>query len=236
MKISKRRITYEIKKRDISNRIETLLLTFSNCICYVIYFLIIVTMLQNLFDIRPTAVFAATGFFGVALGLGVQNLVRDIASGFFIIFENHYAVGENITIDKFKGEVLEVGIRCTKLKNEFGDVFIIQNGLISTVVNHSRFDKSIKFEIGILNNQDVNFALDTLKNSLSVTNEALGISETFEILGISRITPVDIGIQVLLKCKAGNESSAKHRIIKIIKEELDKNNIKIRRTTLDLPI
>jgi small conductance mechanosensitive channel len=143
LKIEKRLISNFIEKNSENKRADTIIIIFGKIITYVIYFFAGSELIQNLFNIKATTFLAATGVLGVSIGLGAQSLIKDIIYGFFIIFENQYMVGEKVTIEKFTGEVIEMGIRLTRIKNDSGDVFMISNGLIGSVVNHSREEKKI---------------------------------------------------------------------------------------------
>jgi len=84
-------------------------------------------------DITPAV--AAAGGFGVAAGLGAQSLVRDWISGFFIIHDNQYVVGDSVRIATVSGTVETVGIRHTELRDSDGSVHFIPNGEIKVVTN-----------------------------------------------------------------------------------------------------
>lgn len=98
---------------------------------YTIYFVGIILVLRELgFDILP--LLAGAGIFGLAVGFGTQTLVKDIVSGFFIVLENQFAVGDKVVIGGISGEVIEMALRFTKIKD--GDkIHIIPNGSINQV-------------------------------------------------------------------------------------------------------
>jgi small conductance mechanosensitive channel len=72
------------------------------------------------------------------MGFGAQSLVKDVITGFFLLFENQFSVGERVTIDNFTGTVKELGLRSTKIHGDEGGTLTIPNGSITKVVNHSR--------------------------------------------------------------------------------------------------
>ena len=84
------------------------------------------------------ALVASVGVLTLVVGLGANALIADIIAGMFIIFENEYNVGEIISIDDFRGTVIEIGIRSTKLLDAAGNIKIINNGNIGDIVNLSR--------------------------------------------------------------------------------------------------
>lgn len=84
-------------------------------------------------DITPAL--AAAGGFGVAAGLGAQSVVRDWISGFFIIYDNQYVVGDSVRIGGVAGAVEGLSLRHTELRDGDGAVHYIANGEIKLVTN-----------------------------------------------------------------------------------------------------
>lgn len=98
----------------------------------------------------PTStIVASLSLATLALTLGAQNLVSDILAGIFIVFEDEFQVGDAVEIDGFYATVREIGIRSTKLLNRDGDIKIIDNHTISTVINKSRFMSRCTIELKI---------------------------------------------------------------------------------------
>jgi small conductance mechanosensitive channel len=104
------------------------------------YTVLIVAILMALraigMDITP--LLATAGVAGLAIGFGAQRLVRDMISGFFLLAENQFTVGEVVTIGAITGVVEEVGMRTTHLRDEQGRMVVIANGDVNLVINHSR--------------------------------------------------------------------------------------------------
>ena len=78
------------------------------------------------------------GFLGAALGLGAQNMVRDIVAGLFIVFEGQFAVGDVVSINETVGTVDEIGLRVTRLRAETGHLHYFPNGAINAVEKYPR--------------------------------------------------------------------------------------------------
>ena len=111
-------------------RIKTLSTLFNNVIKYVVHFVTIMLVLAQMnFDLAP--LIASAGVLGLAIGFGAQNLVKDVVNGFFIIFEDQFAVGDQVTIGNFSGTVVQIGLRITKIKSYTGEIHIITNGALS---------------------------------------------------------------------------------------------------------
>lgn len=118
-------------------RIRTLGVVVRNVVDYVLLVVILLMALRAVgIDITP--LLATAGVAGLAIGFGAQRLVRDVVSGFFLLAENQFAVGEVVTIGAITGVVEEVGMRTTHLRDEQGRLVVIANGDVNLVINHSR--------------------------------------------------------------------------------------------------
>lgn len=120
-------------------------ITVSSLVCNLIRWLtaivLLITILKIAFDVDTTALITGAGVVTLVVGLGMQSLIADVVAGLFIVFENEFNVGDWITVDGFRGQVIAIGIRTTKLK-VLGNIKIINNNAIQGVLNHST-DNSI---------------------------------------------------------------------------------------------
>jgi len=127
-------------------RLTTLLLLVNSTAKYVVIFCAAIMVLGELHvDTKP--VLAAAGIVGLAVGFGAQNLVRDVVSGFFIIMEGQYGVGDLVEINGAFGQVEEVGLRTTKLRDASGQLRHFPNGTITTASNYTQ--RSIAYLVNI---------------------------------------------------------------------------------------
>ncbi|MDY0394713.1 mechanosensitive ion channel family protein [Virgibacillus halophilus] len=142
VKITKNVVDRSFGKRHkaivrISERREaTMKKLIKNVVAYVVYFTAILMVLQ-VFTINIGALLAGAGVAGLAIGFGAQNLVRDIISGFFIIFEDQFSVGDYVNVSGVEGTVEEIGLRTTKVLSWTGEINVIPNGNITQVINYS---------------------------------------------------------------------------------------------------
>lgn len=107
----------------------------SNLIKWVIAIMLVIAVLA-VWGVDTTALITGAGVITLVVGLGLQKLIEDVVAGLFIIFENEFNVGDIITIDDFRGEVISIGIRTTKLK-VLGNVKIFNNSTITGVLNQT---------------------------------------------------------------------------------------------------
>lgn len=124
----------KIAKNSKSKTVITLLdgvVKYGSAIAIFVYVLIA-------FGVKAEAIFGAAGVLTLVVGLGAQTLIADIIAGVFLVFENEFTVDEIITIDGFRGKVIEIGIRTTKLLDAAGNIKIVNHSAITNVVNLSR--------------------------------------------------------------------------------------------------
>ena len=122
-------------------RSETLNKLVKSAVRYTIYFIAFFQVLSIL-GVNTTSIVASAGIASVAIGFGAQSLVKDIISGFFIILEGQFDVGDNVKIYNQAafiagGYVMSLGLRSTKIRSKDGEVYFIPNGTINQVVNYS---------------------------------------------------------------------------------------------------
>jgi small-conductance mechanosensitive channel len=116
--------------------LESLLLSFSR---YVLFIIAGLMCLSNVgLEVGP--VIAGAGVIGLAVGFGAQTLVKDLITGFFIIFEDQFSVGDYVTINngEINGTVVSVGLRATKIRTWAQHVVVIQNSEIKVSQNYNR--------------------------------------------------------------------------------------------------
>lgn|SRR5699024_10609604 len=143
----------------ISKRREnTLKKLTANVIAYVVYFIAFIMILDNVLGFNVGALLAGAGVAGLAIGFGAQNLVRDVISGFFIIFEDQFSVGDYVLVSGVEGTVEEIGLRTTKILSWTGEMNILQNGDINHVTNYSVSNGLAIVDINIPYESDIHAA------------------------------------------------------------------------------
>ena len=103
----------------------------------VVWFVALLTAVDKI-GINPVPALTLAGLASVAVGFGAQNLVRDLITGFYIVFEDQYAMGDTIQVGDISGRVENLTLRRTVLRDARGALVTIANGEIRTVSNLSR--------------------------------------------------------------------------------------------------
>ena len=118
------------------HRSETIHQLIGSLLKYTIYIIGFVVALGCL-GVDAAAMFVSAGVVGIVVGFGAQSLIEDVITGLFIIFEGEFEVGDIITIDGFRGEVKSIGLRTVSIIDRGGNIRIINNSEISSLINLS---------------------------------------------------------------------------------------------------
>lgn len=213
--------------RTSERREATLEKLLYNVLTYVVYFIAFMMVLSTLnIDVKP--ILAGAGILGLAVGFGAQNLVRDIITGFFIIFEDQFSVGDYVRIGQFEGTVEEIGLRTTKVKSASGERHIIPNGNIPEVTNFSIHNSSAIVDISIAYEEDIVRTEKVLKEFLETLPEKYPeIVNTPELLGVQNLGPSEVVFRLIAETAPMKHFYVSRMIRKEVKYWLDEHGIEI---------
>ncbi|WP_312096884.1 mechanosensitive ion channel family protein [Niallia sp.] len=232
-KLIKKLFETYIQKNSISRgRAFTLESLTNNLITYILFFILIITILQ-LLGIDATAILAGAGIVGLAVGFGAQGLVSDLVSGFFLLLERQLDVGELVTIGEFSGIVEQVGLRTTQIRAGDGTLHFIPNREITQLSNHSRGEMQALVDIDISVHNDLQKTQEILQQVCErIASENSSITDGPNMVGIESMGPNAITIRILAKTKNMEQWGIERLIRKEMKMALDKNGIQFPETPL----
>jgi small conductance mechanosensitive channel len=167
----------------------------------------------------------------VALGLGAQNLVRDVIGGFFILAEGQYVIGDVVTISNVTGEVQQVRPRVTVLRDIDGNVYYVPNGSIVVSTNQSQEYAQVVFDIGMPYDTDVERALTLVKEELDAfTSDPEWVDRFIEearVLGVERLTESTMVVRSVVKTQPDERWAVKREGYRRLKLALDRAGVPI---------
>ncbi|MFC0046461.1 mechanosensitive ion channel family protein [Metabacillus iocasae] len=222
---------FEVRTKSplrISERREaTLMKLVQNVFTYAVYFIALVMILEAM-SINITALLAGAGIVGLAVGFGAQNLVRDIITGFFIIFEDQFSVGDYVRVGSFEGTVEEIGLRTTKIKSWTGELNILPNGSIIEVTNFSIHNSVAFVDVSISYEEDIQKAEKVIADLLEELPEKYeDMVKPPEILGIQTLGPSELVIRVISEVKPMRHFFIARMLRKDIRVRLNEHGIEI---------
>lgn len=233
IKIGKNLIQNFVKLREkgpirISERREnTLLKLLQNVLTYVVYFVAFIMILEIVhIDVR--ALLAGAGIVGLAVGFGAQNLVRDIITGFFIIFEDQFSVGDYIRTGTFEGYVEEIGLRTTKIKSWTGELHILPNGSIVELTNFSIHNSVAVVDVSIAYEGKIEEAERVIQELLAeMPARYVEMTEPPELLGIQTLGNSEVVLRITCETVPMKHWYIGRSIRKEVKNRLDEAGIEI---------
>lgn len=218
--VEKKRLSMSERKARTLNSIT------SSVLKYVIYFIGIFAVLKQL-GVPDSSLVVVASAGSVAIGLGAQSVVTDMMEGFFILFEDHYAVGDVVTIQGITGTVESVTLRSTKLRDAMGSVHIIPNGSVGTVTNMCREYINAAVTVGIAYGESIDRALAVLEDEMKKTTDITDILETPVVAGVIGLDDSAVTIKVIAKCKVKTALGVEAELRRRIKNRFDAEGIEI---------
>nr|WP_083935210.1 mechanosensitive ion channel family protein [Bacillus sp. 1NLA3E] len=213
--------------RTSERREATLMKLLDNILSYVIYFIAFIMILSTIgINVKP--LLAGAGIVGLAVGFGAQNLVRDIITGFFIIFEDQFSVGDYVRIGQYEGTVEEIGLRTTKIKSFSGERHVIPNGGITDVTNFSIHNSMAIVDVGIAYEEDIDRAEKVILELLeTLPDKYEEIISPPQLLGVQSLGPSEVVLRIVAETEPMRHLAVSRMIRKDVKHWLDERNIEI---------
>jgi small-conductance mechanosensitive channel len=208
-------------------RTKTIGKLMGNIMSYAVNFIMILMILSQ-FGIRLEPLLAGAGVVGLAIGFGAQSLVKDVITGFFIIFEDQFAVGDVIQTGTFKGTVEEIGLRVTRIKSWTGEVHIIPNGSISQVTNFSVHNSVAIVDVAIAYEMDLDKAMNVMRDTVMKAYETnVNMVKEPEVLGIQTLGASEMTIRTTVECKPNTQGLISRELYAEMKKAFDIHGIEI---------
>lgn len=224
-----------VSSRATDKKKNTIISLINNIIKYLIAIIIVLSILK-VYGVDTTSILASLGIIAVVIGLAFQDIAKDMLSGISIIFDNLYAVGDVVKINDLSGEVISLGLRTTKIKSSIGEVQSISNSIINEVVNYSIYNKILFIDIKVSYDTDI----EKLENILNEINEEIkkeeGVKGDLILLGIDSLNDSDITYKISIECKYSYSFAIKRKLLRMVKERLESNNIEIPYNKLDVRV
>ncbi|MBY8345007.1 mechanosensitive ion channel family protein [Streptomyces spinosirectus] len=188
-------------------------------------------MILGAFQINLAPLLASAGVAGVAIGFGARNLVTDFLSGVFMILEDQYGVGDTIDAGVASGEVIEVGLRVTKLRGDGGEIWYVRNGEVKRIGNLSQGWATAGVDVTVKASED----LDRMKATLDEVTEKMSAEEPWnellwspiEVLGLDSVLLDSMVVHVSARTMPGKSLTVERELRWRIKRAFDAADIRI---------
>lgn len=185
-------------------------------------------MALDILGVDTRSLLGGVAIAGLAIGFGAQNLVRDVITGFFIIYERQYDVGDYIKAAGVAGVVEEVGLRVTRLRDWSGEIHVIPNGRIEITTNVSRAGSRALVEVSVAYEADLRQAIDVMQQACDqAARELPAILEGPTVLGVKELGDSGIDLLVWARTQPLEQWGVERELRLRLKEALDAAGIEI---------
>ena len=215
--LTKENANKKFKIKSNEKRSETLHKLIRSAIRYTIYFIAFFQILSTL-GINTTSIVASAGIASVAIGFGAQSLVKDIISGFFIILEGQFDVGDEVKLYNQAafiagGRVMSLGLRSTKVRSGNGEIYFIPNGSINQVINYSLTYNLAEVKFSIHIDKTIDAVEEQIKKVLDIANSSekyrnlLYKNDKLHMNNIDQIADNIITLNIVGKARVGKKEN-----------------------------
>lgn len=208
---------------------KAMIYLFANFVKYTA-FLVLVFLILTALGVNTTELLAGLGILSLVLGLGVTSLIEDVVAGIFIIAERLYDVGDVVVVDDFRGTIVSIGIRSTQIEDDGGDILILRNSNIESLINMTNRSSYAICDIPVAASEPFEHVEEVINNAHleQLSKQYPEIEKGPFYLGLSEIS--ESGLQIITFVAVCDENS-KYRIQRVVNRELkllfERNNIKL---------
>jgi small-conductance mechanosensitive channel len=182
------------------------------------------------FNLAP--LLAGVGIIGLAIGFGAQDLVRDVVTGFFILLEDQYGIGDVVQINEVAtGTVEQLTLRLTGLRDLDGTVHFISNGSITHVANRTKDWSRAVIDVRVAYTEEPARIRDVLKRVAAEVKQDKEIGHTMydvpEILGVETLGDNEVVWRMIAETKPGRQWNVGRQIRERVKKTFSDEGIEI---------
>ena len=224
-RLVKRFINSNAKEINDKKR-NTIFVLINSIVKYCLIILASIIILGS-WGVNVTGFITGLGIAGVVGGLALQDALKDIIMGCNIILDNYFVVGDYVTINGFTGEVVEFGLKDTKIRDVNGVTLVISNREITNVINYSLKSFNLPINIDVAyeeNHEKVLKILDKVIEELIAENKYVKKGSS---AGINGLDESSIKYLLNITCNPKEQFLAKRQVLLKVKESFDTNKVKI---------
>jgi moderate conductance mechanosensitive channel len=230
MRVAHERMVARTRSADAANRIETMTQVLRYAAAAAIL-AVAGTLVLDQLGISIAPIVATAGVAGVAIGLGLQNLMKDYFAGAVLLIEDQIRKGDVIEAAGKAGLVEQMTLRYVRVRDYDGNVHFIPNGAITTVTNLSREHAYAVIDAGIAYSSDIDRALEVMREVARTMRAdaafASRIREDLEIAGVERWENSAVVLRARLKVVPLEQWNVRREFLRRLKYAFDASGIEI---------
>lgn len=223
------RVTNAAKVKTVSRLLYSI-------IKFVVIFIVVNIILDSV-GINTSSLIATAGIGGIAIAFGSQTIIQDFIMGIFILVDDRIRVGDWVIAAGCEGEVEQLNLRTTVIRDFNGSVHIIPNSQIASVQNFNRGNNlaqvtfSLPYEVSLKEAKEI---IDSVAEKLKTDPNFEGkITKRFEFFEISSFETFSYLVKMTATTKEGYQWMYQRAARALVKEEMEKRNIRTMKVELE---
>ena len=190
--------------------------------------ILLIFLILSTFKVDTVTLLVSAGVVSLVIGLGAQSLISDVIAGLFIVFENVFDIGDIIVVDGFRGTVKEIGVRTTQIEDWAGNIKVVNNSDIRSLVNMTSELSTCFVECSIEYGESIERVENVIKDNLSRIKENIpDIIEGPFYKGVSQLGDSGVSLAFVATCKENNRFQVERDIRRQLKLIFDENDVGI---------
>ena len=189
----------------------------------------ILTIFSAVWGLPLTPLVAVGSAVGIAIGLGAQQLIRDVVGGFFILLEDQYRIGDNVSLAGTRGDVEDIRLRVTVVRDVSGNVHYVPNGEIRVATNMTRDYGQVVLDVTVGFEADVDHIISILAGEMAGIASDAGWKDAFlrppEVLGVDRLGENGVVVRVLARVRPAERWKVQREAVRRLKNRLEREGI-----------
>ena len=217
---------FNFKSIKVNERKKRAIVNLINNVVKVIIIIIAILVILEVYGIDTKSLVASLGIAGLVIGLALQDLLKDLIVGISIMFEGQYTIGDWVSINGFKGEVIPSSLRVTKLKAYTGEIKIIANRNITELINYTIGKTNLIVDVDVAYESDIDKVREVLDELCKNIKGKYNLS-LLECLGIQELSASSIRFRLVANTSYPEQFSLEREIKKEVVKIFAKNKITI---------
>jgi len=221
----------EITKLPVASSRAITLLPMVRTSVFILFSTIALLTSLSAIGINIAPLLAGAGVLGVAIGFGSQTLVKDFLTGLFIVAENTIAIGDNVRIDTFEGQVEALTIRTIRLRDLDGSLHILPFSEVTKITNRSKGFAYALLDVGVAYNSDLERVMQILREvGEDIRQDPIFhrvILEPVKVMGVQELSSSSIVIRLRMRTRPGKQWDVRRLLNLRVKQRFDKEGIEI---------
>lgn len=224
--IIKKSFKFKVRGMD-DKRKKTIMSLFLNTIK--IFIIVLASlMILDIYGIDAKSLLASLGVFAAVTALAMQDILKDFIAGISIVLEGQFRIGDTISIDSFKGEVIYLSLKSTKIKSYTGEIKIYANHNVQNVINYSLTDSLAVIDISVSYDYDLEKVEKILSNLCEkLSKELPNLKGNLELLGVQELADSAVIYRITCLTESMKQFEVQRKVLREIKIVLDKNKMEV---------